>query len=166
MARPLLQKPWSLLWTKFRYLSQLEGGIIEGPYTTRDTTSGSKDGGGGFKIGVVEASAKGASSSSSEVEQIVRETPVAKFTRLYKLLEGDIQPLNGSGRLTTFCQEHLEPIVGETKPHAIDRSLNALREMTSASSHANPFIADRPIAAYIIETLALNLRYISSVVPM
>jgi hypothetical protein len=70
---------------------------------------------------------------------------------------------DGSGKLTSFCKEYLEPRVGETKSYAIDRSLNALREMTSASSHANPFKADRAIAAYIIETLALNLRYISAV---
>ena len=69
---------------------------------------------------------------------------------------------DGSGKLTSFCKEYLEPRVGETKSYAIDRSLNALREMTSASSHANPFIADRAIAAYIIETIALNLRYISA----
>lgn len=70
---------------------------------------------------------------------------------------------DGSGKLTSFCKEYLEPRVGETKSYAIDRSLNALREMTSAGSHANSFIADRAIAAYIIETLALNLRYISAV---
>jgi len=65
--------------------------------------------------------------------------------------------------ISTFCKEYLEPVVGETKSQAIDASLNILRRMTSASSHANTFSADRNIAAYVIETLALNLRYISSV---
>src|SRR5258708_36835581 len=69
------------------YLSQLEGGILEGPYTTTDTTTGSKEGSGGLKIGVLEGSGKGASSSSSVVAQTIRETPVTKFTRLYTLLE-------------------------------------------------------------------------------
>lgn len=66
--------------------------------------------------------------------------------------------------ISTFCKEHLEPVVGETKSQAIDGSLNVLRRVTSASSHANRFVADKTIAAYVIETLALNLRYISSVI--
>ncbi|SRR5579875_442156 len=80
------------------YLSQLEGGVLEGPYTTKDTSTGSKEGGGGVKIGLLEANAKGGAFSSYEVAQTIRETPVAKFTRLYKLLqqdEGGIQTLNG-----------------------------------------------------------------------
>ncbi len=40
------------------YLSQLEGGIIEGPYTTKDTTSKGKEGGVGLnkapKVGVFD----------------------------------------------------------------------------------------------------------------
>ena len=73
---------------------------------------------------------------------------------------------DGSGKLTSFCKEHLEPFIGETKSNAVERSLNALREITNASSHTDPqmpFLVDRAIAAYVIETLALNLRYISSV---
>jgi hypothetical protein len=57
----------------------------------------------------------------------------------------------------------LGPVVGETKSNAIDRALNALRDTINASSHAGPFTADRSIAAYVIETLAVNLRYISAV---
>ena len=73
---------------------------------------------------------------------------------------------DGSGKLTSFCKEHLEPVVGETKSNAVERSLNALRDITNASSHTDPqkpFLVDRAIAAYVIETFALNLRYISSV---
>lgn len=73
---------------------------------------------------------------------------------------------DGSGKLTSFCKEHLEPFIGETKSNAVERSLNALREIINASSHADPqkpFSVDRMIAEYVIETLALNLRYISSV---
>lgn len=94
------------------YLSQLEGGIIEGPYTTKDTTTGSKEGGGGLKIGVLEGSGKGASSLSSEIAQTIRETPVAKFSRLYKLLEKEeaIQPLNGFD-LDVYNQIELGEIV-------------------------------------------------------
>src|SRR6266851_488865 len=60
------------------YLSQLEGGI-------------------GLNIPIVTGTGKAASTSSSEVQQTIRETPVAKFTRLYELLERDemIQSLNG-----------------------------------------------------------------------
>ncbi len=70
------------------------------------------------------------------------------------------------GQITSFCKEYIEPLVGGTKSQAIDRSLNALREVVNAGSHLDPtkpFVVDRNIAAYVIETLALNLRYISSV---
>jgi len=72
---------------------------------------------------------------------------------------------DGSGRLTSFCKEYLEPFVGETKSNTIERSLNALREIVNASSHIDPqtpFIVDRAIAAYVVEALAFNLRYISA----
>jgi hypothetical protein len=74
--------------------------------------------------------------------------------------------LGSDGKLTTYCTEKLEPVVGETKSKAIDRVLNALRDTINASSHAGRFIADRSIASYVIETLAVNLRYISSVASM
>lgn len=70
------------------------------------------------------------------------------------------------GQITTFCNESLEPFIGGTKSKAIDRSLNAVRDIVNASSHLdpkNPFVLDRATAAYVIETLALNLRYISAV---
>lgn len=73
---------------------------------------------------------------------------------------------DGSERLTSFCKEYLEPLIGETKSTTIDRSLNALREVVNAASHTDPqkpFTADRAIADYVIEALALNLRYISNV---
>src|SRR5260370_38876426 len=65
--------------------------------------------------------------------------------------------------ITSFCKEYLEPVIGETKSKAIDLSLNSTRKITNPGSHANSFLVDRTIAAYIIETLALNLRYISTV---
>ena len=65
--------------------------------------------------------------------------------------------------ITVFCKEYLEPVIGETKSKAIDLSLNSTRRITSPGSHANDFLIDRTIAAYVIETLALNLRYISAV---
>jgi hypothetical protein len=73
---------------------------------------------------------------------------------------------DGSEKLTSFCKEYLEPFIGETRSTTIDRSLNALREVVNAASHTDPqkpFKADRAIADYVIETLALNLRYISTV---
>jgi hypothetical protein len=60
----------------------------------------------------------------------------------------------------------LEPFVGETKSNAVDRSLNALRDVINASNHIdpqNPFTVDRALAVYVIERLALELRYISTV---
>ncbi len=65
--------------------------------------------------------------------------------------------------ITNFCKEFLEPVVGKTKSKAIDLSLNSTRRITNPGSHANDFLVDRTIAAYLIETLALNLRYISTV---
>lgn len=79
------------------YLAQFEGGIVEGPYTSKDTTTGVKGGGGGIKIGIATGNANVSSTSTTETSQIIRETPVAKFTRLYDHLADDelIQPLNG-----------------------------------------------------------------------
>ena len=65
--------------------------------------------------------------------------------------------------ITSFCKEYLEPVIGKTKSKAIDLSLNSTRRITNPGSHANDFLVDRTIAAYVIETLALNLRYISTV---
>ena len=117
------------------YLSQLEGGILEGPYTTTDTTTGSKEGSGGLKIGVVEGSGKGASSSSSVVAQTIRETPVTKFTRLYTLLEneGAIQPLNGFD-LDVYNQFHLGEIVevrGNAKLPQWEHLTKAISDLSS-----------------------------------
>ena len=69
-------------------------------------------------------------------------------------------------QLTSFCDEYIKPFAGETRSRAIDRSLNAVREIANAGSHLDPnkpFTVDRATAAYLIETLALNLRYISAV---
>jgi len=117
------------------YLSQLEGGILEGPYTTKDTTTGSKEGGGGLKIGVLEGSGKGASSLSSEVAQTIRETPVAKFSRLYKLLEKEeaIQPLNGFD-LDVYNQIELGEIVevrGNAKLPQWEHLTKAISDLSS-----------------------------------
>jgi hypothetical protein len=71
---------------------------------------------------------------------------------------------DGSGKITSFCKEHLEPRIGETKSNSVDRSLNALRDIVNAASHTDPqkpFYVDRAIAAYVIEMLALDLRYIA-----
>lgn len=68
-----------------------------------------------------------------------------------------------SRQLSVFCKEYLEPVVGETKSLAVDTSLASVRRITNAASHVNRFLADRAIAFYVIETLALNLRYIASV---
>jgi len=71
---------------------------------------------------------------------------------------------DGSEKLASFCKEYLEPRIGETKSNSVDRSLNALREVVNAASHTDPqkpFNVDRAIAAYVIEMLALNLRYIA-----
>ncbi|SRR5579875_223110 len=73
---------------------------------------------------------------------------------------------DGSGRLTNFCKEYLEPFVGETKSNAIERSLNGLRDIVNAASHAdpqNPFLVDRAITTYVVETLSLSLRYTATV---
>ena len=67
-------------------------------------------------------------------------------------------------RINTFCKEYLESRVGETKSQTVEGTLKILYSLTSAGSHANSFVADRSIAAYVVEALALNLRYISSVI--
>lgn len=73
---------------------------------------------------------------------------------------------SSDGKITSFCKEYLEPFVGNTKSSAVDRSLNALRDVVNAASHTDPqkpFVVDRDIAMYVIEMLALNLRYISTI---
>lgn len=66
-------------------------------------------------------------------------------------------------RITSFCEERLMPIIGETKSRAVEQSLNVLRDIANTSSHANNFSTDRATATYVIETLAINLRYNSTV---
>jgi len=68
-----------------------------------------------------------------------------------------------SKQLSVFCKEYLEPVVGETKSLAVDTSLASMRRITNAASHVNRFLADRATSVYVIETLALNLRYIATV---
>lgn len=68
-----------------------------------------------------------------------------------------------SKSITSFCSEFLEPVIGESKSKAVEAALNGTRRITSPGSHANTFLVDRVTAAYLIETLALNLRYISAV---
>ncbi len=79
------------------YLSEFEGSIIEGSYTTKDTTSRGKEGGLGANVAGFSGSGKGNTASSSETQQTMRETFAAKFTRLYNLLDEEklIQSLNG-----------------------------------------------------------------------
>lgn len=80
------------------YLSQLEGMLLDGSYTTKITTSSGKEGGIGVNIpSVLQGSAKANDSSLSEVERKILETPQVKFKRLYELLDDQkkIQTLNG-----------------------------------------------------------------------
>jgi hypothetical protein len=117
------------------YLAQFEGGILEGPYSTKDTTTGSREGGGGLKFGPAEGSGKGAYSSYSETTQTIRETPVTKFTRLYNLLEEDdaIQPLNGFD-LDVYKQIQLGEIIevrGEAKLPQWEHLAKAVSDFSS-----------------------------------
>lgn len=87
------------------YLSEAEGGVLNGPYTATDTTSKGKEGGISAKLPGVDVglSGKRDSSSSREVERTILDTPQSKFARLYKMLtEADgvdpadrLQVLNG-----------------------------------------------------------------------
>lgn len=70
---------------------------------------------------------------------------------------------DGSKSLTSFCKEYLEPIIGETKALALDASLGSVRRMVNACSHVNGFHADRATAAFVLETLTLDLRYIAAI---
>ncbi|MGB8343713.1 MAG: hypothetical protein WCD86_02460 [Ktedonobacteraceae bacterium] len=101
------------------YLAQFEGGIVEGLYTSKDTTTGVKGGGGGIKIGIATGNANISSTSTTETSQTIRETFAARFTRLYDHLAHDelIQPLNGFD-LTIYEQIGLGEIIeirGEAK---------------------------------------------------
>lgn len=79
------------------YLAQYEGSILDGSYTSKDTTTGGKQGSADIKAGIFGGSAGGNTSSTSEILQTLREPAAARFTRLYDHMKEDdaIQPLNG-----------------------------------------------------------------------
>jgi hypothetical protein len=79
------------------FLAQIEGGLLDGSYTRKTTSSKGKGGGLRARAHFIEADASGNSASSTEEEAKYRETPPVKFTRLYELLKDNdlIQSLNG-----------------------------------------------------------------------
>lgn len=79
------------------YLAQLEGAILEGPYTETDTSTGAKEGGGKLRLHVADVGGQMSRSQSSETLRTLRETPAARFARLHDTLEGEqmIQHLDG-----------------------------------------------------------------------
>jgi hypothetical protein len=70
------------------FLSQVEGGIVEGAYSEKDVTTSGKEGGLSLTLlGTgIGASGKGNRATSIEIERQIRDNPQAKFARLYKLL--------------------------------------------------------------------------------
>ena len=68
------------------YLSQIEGGILEGPFTEESISADSK--GGGFNVGIHPFGAKANidKSASYKTTQTIREMPASKFQRLYDAL--------------------------------------------------------------------------------
>lgn len=79
------------------YLSQLEGAITEGPYTSTDTSAGSKGGSGKIGLSVAGIGGQVNTSQTSETQRTLRETPAARFARLYDILDAEsmIQHLDG-----------------------------------------------------------------------
>lgn len=70
------------------FLSQVEGGIVEGAYSEKDTMTSGKEGALSIKVpGTgIGASGKGNKASSIEIQRQIRDNPQAKFARLYELL--------------------------------------------------------------------------------
>lgn len=108
------------------FLSQVEGGIVEGTYALKEVKTGGKEGKGGISAPIFQASLGATSTTSAEVLRNLRETPEARFARLSKLLEetdsvqdlsaldqaiydsiesGEMISLHGTGRLTEW--EHM-----------------------------------------------------------
>lgn len=79
------------------FLAQIEGGVLDGSYTRKTTTSKGKGGGVKARAHIFEADVSGNTSSSTEEEMKLKETAPVKFTRLYDSLNDNelIQPLNG-----------------------------------------------------------------------
>lgn len=84
-----------------QYLSQIKGGVLEGPYSSKDTSNREVGGKAGLDARIANFSGQAGRGSSSEVERTIRVTPEAKFTELYDLLKGkspddsQIQALSG-----------------------------------------------------------------------
>lgn len=85
------------------FLSQIEGGIVEGAYTEKDTRTSGKEGGLSAKLpgtgfGV---SGKGNTGKSIETERQILDNSQAKFARLYRYLT-DGELLDAEDRLTVM----------------------------------------------------------------
>ncbi len=82
---------WSFIYrdneTVNDFLSQLEGAISEGAYTSKFTATGGKSGNASVNAKIVDAGFSGTTSTVSETSQTFRETPAWRFNHLYKLLE-------------------------------------------------------------------------------
>jgi len=71
------------------FISQLEGDILEGTYTSKITETGGKSGNVNVGLHGLGAGIGGNTSTTSETSQTLRRTPAWRFSHLYKLLEQD-----------------------------------------------------------------------------
>lgn len=85
------------------FLSQVEGGVVEGAYTEKDTMTSGKEGGLSFSVPgtSIGASAKGNRASAIETQRQISDNPQAKFARLYRFLTDEVT-LDEEDRLTVL----------------------------------------------------------------
>src|SRR5258708_8349917 len=69
------------------FISQLEGAISEGTYTSKLIETGGKSGKVNIGVHGLGAGAAGNTSTTSETSQTFRETPAWRFSHLYELLD-------------------------------------------------------------------------------
>lgn len=90
------------------WLSQQQGGLLEGPYSHKEINSNEKEGDGSVRIPATPIGVGGKFNVATSLEVVgtYRETPESKFDRLYKLLDGD----NTIQKLITFDVKRLETV--------------------------------------------------------
>lgn len=125
------------------YLAQVEGGLYEESRTRAEGTSG-LEGKAGVKSGVLDIGAGGQKVSVSETERVVRETPEARFNRLYEFL--DAEPQDGlSGNLWPIADKGVFwEVECEVSVSSISRMFGQLDQIGEIAALAEAFGSEIP----------------------
>jgi hypothetical protein len=133
------------------WLSQQQGGLLDGPYNHKETNTNDKEGGGNIGIPGTGVGLRGGIgvSTSREVEGTYRETPESRFDRLYQLLDNDSAIQN----LTIFDTKRFEAIrlgqvvevAGKAQLTELERMSLMLAELEDLRKRANSWGMNLPV---------------------